>query len=85
MNRRVVDVMYLLLFVWASMLLGLKVIATYIVPINIPGGVNRYLSNVLQVMISTTLVLIWLLIWRWLAKSIFWRNILAGEKLRKLD
>ncbi len=80
MNRRVVDVVYLLLFVWASMLAGLKVIATFIVPMEIPGAVNQYLTNILQVMVSTALVLMWLLIWRWLAKSIFWRNIVANEK-----
>jgi hypothetical protein len=62
------------------MLLGLNVIATYIVPIQISGGVNRYLTNVLQVIISTTLVLIWLMIWRWLAKTIFWRNLITSEK-----
>ena len=80
MNRRVVDVVYLLLFVWASMLTGLKIIATFIVPMEIPGAVNQYLTNILQVMVSTALVLMWLLIWRWLAKSIFWRNIVANEK-----
>lgn len=80
MNKRVVDVAYLLLFVWAFMLTGLKVIATFIVPMKIPGVVNQVLTNTLQVMISTTLVLIWLLIWRWLAKSIFWRNIISNEK-----
>ncbi len=63
------------------MFLGLKIIATWIVPMQIPGLENRYIINILQVMTSALLVLIWLLIWRWLAQSIFWRNILSNEKI----
>ena len=74
MIRRILDFMILLLYVWGCMLLGLWVIDAYIVPMSIPG-VNGYLVNVIQVVISASMVLLWLLMWRWLSKTMFWRAI----------
>jgi hypothetical protein len=62
------------------MFLGLNIIAAWIVPMQIPGLENKYIINILQVVTSASLVIIWFLIWRWLAQSIFWRNILSNEK-----
>ena len=74
MIRRILDFVILLLYVWGCMILGLWVIDAFIVPMTIPG-VNGYLVNVIQVVISASMVLLWLLMWRWLSKSMFWRAI----------
>ena len=74
MIRRILDFVILLLYVWGCMILGLWVIDAFIVPMTIPG-VNGYVVNVIQVVISASMVLLWLLMWRWLSKSMFWRVI----------
>ena len=74
MIRRILDFVILLLYVWGCMILGLWVIDAFIVPMSIPG-VNGYLVNVIQVVISASMVFLWLLMWRWLSKSMFWRAI----------
>lgn len=74
MTRRTLDFVIILLFVWGGMLLGLWIISSMIVPISIPG-VSRYLVNILQVVVSASMVLLWLLVWRWLARSMFWRAL----------
>ncbi len=74
MSRRILDFVILLLYVWGCMILGLWVIDAFIVPMAIPG-VNGYVVNVIQVVISASMVLLWLLMWRWLSKSMFWRAI----------
>jgi hypothetical protein len=79
MIRRILDFIIILLFVWACMFAGLWVIATLIVPLELPGIASRSLTNIIQVVISTLLVLIWLQIWRWLASSIFWQAINASR------
>ncbi len=74
MTRRTLDFVIILLFVWGGMLLGLWIISSMIVPISIQG-VSRYLVNILQVVVSASMVLLWLLLWRWLARSMFWRAL----------
>ena len=74
MTRRTLDFVIILLFVWGGMLLGLWIISSMIVPISIPG-VSRYLVNILQVVVSASMALLWLLVWRWLARSMFWRAL----------
>jgi len=74
MTRRILDFVIILLFVWGGMLFGLWIISSMIVPISIPG-VSRYLVNTLQVVVSASMVLLWLLLWRWLARSMFWRAL----------
>ncbi len=74
MIRRILDFVILLLYVWGCMIMGLWVIDAFIVPMTIPG-VNGYVVNVIQVVISASMVLLWLLMWRWLSKSMFWRAI----------
>jgi len=74
MTRRTLDFVIILLFVWGGMLFGLWIISSMIVPISIQG-VSRYLVNILQVVVSASMVLLWLLLWRWLARSMFWRAL----------
>ena len=74
MTRRIFDFVIILLFVWGGMLFGLWIISSMIVPMSVPG-VSRYLVNILQVVVSASMVLLWLLSWRWLARSMFWRAL----------
>ena len=74
MTRRIFDFVIILLFVWGGMLFGLWIISSMIVPMSVPG-VSRYLVNILQVVVSASMVLLWLLLWRWLARSMFWRAL----------
>lgn len=73
MIRRIVDFVFILVFLWFCMLLGLWVINTLIVPLSLPLG--PLLEGVLKVVISVSLVLLWLWIWRETAKKIFWRAL----------
>jgi hypothetical protein len=74
MTRRILDFVIILFFVWGCMLFGLWIISNLIVPMSIPG-VSRYMVNIVQVVISAVMVLLWLQIWRWLARSMFWRAL----------
>lgn len=80
MTRRIFDFVIILLFVWGGMLFGLWIISSMIVPISIPG-VSRYLVNILQVVVSASMVLLWLLLWRWLARSMFWRALRNNQNI----
>jgi len=57
MTRRILDFVIILLFVWGCMLFGLWIISSMIVPMSIPG-VSRYLVNILQVVVSASMVLL---------------------------
>ena len=74
MRRRILDFVFILLFVWVCMMFGLWIIENLIVPMSIPG-VRRYIINTIQVVVSAVMVLLWLGIWRWLATNIFWRAV----------
>ena len=74
MTRRILDFVIILLFVWGCMLFGLWIISELIVPMSIPG-LSRYTINIMQVVVSVAMVLLWLSIWRWLARSMFWRAL----------
>ncbi len=75
MNRRVLDFVIILLFVWIWMIGGLWLIDYWIIPLEIPGVERAYIVNIVQVVISTLLVLSWLLLWKKLATWMFWRAI----------
>ena len=59
------------------MLLGLWIIDQFIVPMQIPG-INSGIINVIQVVIGASMVLLWLRVWRWLARKMFWRALQTG-------
>jgi hypothetical protein len=75
MSRRVLDFIIILLFVWIWMIGGLWFIDYWIIPLEIPGIEKAYIVNIVQVVISTVLVLLWLLLWKRLATWMFWRAI----------
>jgi len=75
MIRRVLDFVIILLFVWISMICGLWLINSWIIPLEIPGVEKAFIVNIVQVVISTVLVLLWLLLWKRLASWMFWRAI----------
>ena len=82
MIRRVLDFVIILLFVWVCMIGGLWLIDYWIIPLKIPGIEQAYIVNIVQVVISTFLVLLWLILWKKLATWMFWRAI--GDR-RLLD
>ena len=75
MSRRVLDFIIILLFVWILMIGGLWLIDYWIIPLEIPGVEKAYMVNIVQVVISTVLVVLWLLLWKKLATWMFWRAI----------
>ena len=75
MIRRVLDFVTILLFVWVCMIGGLWLIDYLIIPLEIPGVEQAYIVNIVQVAISTVLVMSWLLLWKKLATWMFWRAI----------
>jgi len=75
MIRRILDFSFLLVFVWACMILGLWIIHSYIVPLQYPGVMNDIMTAILKVMISAMMVLFWLWLWREIAKRMFWRTV----------
>jgi hypothetical protein len=73
MIRRILDFVFILLFVWACMILGFWVIDQEIVPMELPGVTDALLTGILKVSISAGLVLFWLWLWREIVKRMFWR------------
>jgi len=76
--RRILDFVFVLLFVWACMILGLWVISSFIVPLELSVTPDAVLTGILRVAASAALVLAWLWIWRGIVRRMFWR--LIGEK-----
>jgi hypothetical protein len=75
MIRRILDFIFVLLFVWACMTLGLWIIDSFVVPLELPGMENHIVTATLKVAISTGMVLFWLWLWREIAKKMFWRTV----------
>jgi len=75
--RRIMDFIFLLVFVWVCMLLGLWVIDTLIVPWGLPFG--SFWEALSRVVISVSLVLLWLWLWREIVKRTFW-GTLKGQR-----
>jgi len=75
MISRVLDFVIILLFVWICSIGGLWLIDYLIIPLKIPGVEQAYIVNIVQVVISTVLVLLWLFLWKKLATWMFWRAI----------
>ena len=73
MRKRILDFVNILIFVWISMLLGLWVINGAIIPWKLPEPFSRGMTNVVQVAISTILVLLWLYLWKRIATTMFWK------------
>jgi hypothetical protein len=82
MIRRITEFVIILLFVWVCMIGGLWLIDVWIIPLEIPGIEQAYIVNIMQVVISTVLVMLWLILWKKLATWMFWRAI--GDR-RLLD
>jgi len=70
--KQVVALSLILLFVWATILVGGWLIWTLIVPIELP---NRALTGIIKTGLGTGLVVFWLWMWRKFAYEYFWRTI----------
>lgn len=77
MIRRILDFVFILLFIWVCMILGLWIIDSYIVPLELPGITNSILTATLKVLISAGMVLFWLWLWREIVKRMFWQALKA--------
>jgi hypothetical protein len=75
MIRRILNFIFVLLFVWASMILGFWIIDSFVVPLELPGIENYFVTSTLKVAVSTGMVLFWLWLWREIVKRMFWRTI----------
>ena len=74
MIRRILDFVFILLFVWTCMILGLWTIDSYIVPFQLPATTNNIITATLKVGISAAMVLFWLWLWREIIRRMFWRT-----------
>jgi hypothetical protein len=72
MIRRILDFVFILLFVWVCMILGLWVIERVIVPMQLPGITDMLITGILKIGFSAGLVLFWLWLWREIVKKMFW-------------
>jgi len=70
--RRIAKLMFILLVVWFSMLIGFWIIGRIIVPLEIS---NHFLSGFVRTVISIGMAVIWLWGWRKLAYHYFWSNL----------
>jgi len=77
MIRRIIDFVLILIFVWASMIFGLWLIDSVIVPLRLPisGFFGRVLTAILKVLVSAALVIFWLWLWREIVRRTFWRIV----------
>jgi len=83
MIRRILDFVFILLFFWTSMLFGLWIIHTVIVPMEIHNVTNNVLTGIVKVSISASLVLIWLWFWREIVKKMFWRTLKNNNTIKQ--
>jgi hypothetical protein len=74
MIRRILDFAFILLFVWACMILGLWIIERVIMPMEL-GATDVLLTAILKLSISVGLVLFWLWLWREIVKRMFWHTM----------
>jgi hypothetical protein len=72
MIRRILDFVFILLFVWACMILGLWVIHQVIMFMELQRTTNVLLTAIFELGISAGLVLFWLWLWREIVKRMFW-------------
>ncbi len=79
--RRILDFVYIMLFAWSSMIFGVWLIDTFVVPIDlaIPGWWGTLLTSIVEVGISAFLVLLWLWLWRRLIRVTFWRTLKRNQ------
>jgi len=75
MIRRIVDFIFILLFMWACMILGLWLINEVIVPLELPGINSRLITAIIKVATSGGLALFWLWLWREIVKRMFWHTL----------
>ena len=73
MIRRMIDFVMILIFVWACMLLGLWIIDSLIVPLNLPF--SKLTSDIAKALISVLLVLSWFWLWKKITEKIFWNAL----------
>jgi hypothetical protein len=75
---RIVKLMFILLVVWLSMLIGFWIFGRIIIPLQLS---NHLITGIVQTAISLCMAVIWLWGWRKLAYRYFWQEISHQKKL----
>jgi hypothetical protein len=75
--KRLLTLVAIEVFVWATMLLSMLLISRVAFGINIGTGslTARITTQVARVLVSGTIVLVWLLVWKRITDLYFWRTI----------
>jgi hypothetical protein len=75
--KRLLTLVAIEVFVWATMLLSMLLISRVAFGIVIGSGTlaARITTQVLRVLVSGTIVLIWLFVWKRITDLYFWRTI----------
>lgn len=79
--KRLLTLMAIEIFVWATMLLSMLLISRVAFGISVGSGslAARTTTQVARVLVSGTIVLIWLLVWKRITDLCFWRAIRRGK------
>ena len=83
MIRRILDFVFILIFIWACMIIGLWIIDAVIVPLTLPGIPDGFVTATLKVGISAGLVLFWLWLYREIIRRMFWRIIGTQKRFKE--
>ena len=73
------------MFVWVSMMIGLWIIASFIVPFEIPGLNDPVIVGSVKVIISLLLVMTWLWTWREIVRRTFWKTMRRQQELNTIN
>ena len=80
--RRFLRLIGILFFIWISMLFGLWLIVTLVLPLTIPvgGWFGRFLTSMARVVIGTSLAILWLWAWKKVEYAYLWRVLKQAKK-----
>jgi hypothetical protein len=79
--KRLLSLIAIEVFVWATMLLSMLLISKVAFQITLGSDTlaARTATQVARVLVSGTIVLIWLLVWKRITDQYFWRAIRRGK------
>jgi len=74
---RVLSLVFIIVFVWFSLMFGLFIIVKYVLELSIPlsGIVGSVLAGIIRVVAASSIAIFWLILWKKIADFYFWKNI----------
>jgi len=74
---RVLSLVFIIVFVWFSLMFGLFIIVKYVLELSIPlsGIVGSVLAGIVRVVAASSIAIFWLILWKKIADFYFWRNM----------